>query len=485
MNNSPLPDLRDSLPSVVTNFNESELHDFLENLFRNPTSRFATFSFPIKSLDPLAYLEMCWKDESFQYYWEKPSDEFAIAAGKEIITVKASGENRFSIINERIEQIRENTTEYSAISHAYSGLFLLGGFSFFDENHDDLWSDFPPASFSLPEWMIIKDGKFCLATFTVDLKKFNSAHHVQDHIADQLDHIEYTLSQEVSIDTSGQDREISSTSLPKQQLNYQRWSNSVQKAKKLIQKNAFEKIVLARHIKLPKNAGIIPTHVINNLRKQYSNCYNFLIHKPSGSTFLGSTPERLVGARNKLLLTEALAGSIARGNTATEDTFLEKKLSANGKDRNEHNFVIRDIEERLAPFVKEMNRNETPEIKKLSNVQHLYTPIRARLNEESNAFDVLSQLHPTPAVGGYPWKKASSYLKKLEQFERGRYAGPIGWINSKGNMEFAVAIRSALCTKDHAYLFAGCGIVKDSDPSSEWEETNLKLRPLLSALQYD
>jgi menaquinone-specific isochorismate synthase len=485
MNNNPLSDLRDSLPSFVTDFNESELNNFIDNLFESPTSRFATFSFPIQSLDPLAYLEMCWNNKAFQYYWEKPTDEFAIAAGSEITSVTATGENRFNSINGKIKKIRQDTTEYSAISHPYSGLFLLGGFSFFDENCTDLWKGFPPASFSLPKWMIIKDGKFSLATFAVYLNNFEAADQLYDHIRNQLKQIEQTLTQKESRTSAPQDRDIATTPLPKQQLDYQQWSNSVQKAKKLIDDNAFDKIVLARHIKVPKSTAIPPTQVVNNLRKQYANCYNFLIHKPTGNTFLGSTPERLIAARNKLLLTEALAGSIRRGNTATEDSFLEKKLSTNGKDRSEHNFVIQDIEERLNPFVKEMNRNTTPEIKKLSNVQHLYTPIRAHLNEESNAFDVLSQLHPTPAVGGYPWQKAASYIKELEYFERGRYAGPVGWINSSGNMEFAVAIRSALCTQNHAHLFAGCGIVKDSDPSAEWEETNLKLKPLLSALQYD
>mgnify|MGYP000081807368 FL=1 len=485
MNDNSLSDLKAYQPSVVTCFNNSEFSNFLDNLFKNSTPRYATFSFPIQSIDPLAYLEMCWKKETFQYYWEKPTDEFAIAAGNEITSITATGSERFSVINKKIKTIRQNTAEFSAISHPYSGLFLLGGFSFFDKNYDELWEDFPPASFTLPEWMIIKDGKFTVATFAVDLNTFSAAKQLYDYITDQLEDLKTTLEQKSPAGNPAQNGEPSTAPLPKQKSDYQKWSDSVNEAKNLISKNTFEKIVLARSIKVSKNTEFSPTQVVNNLRKQYTNCYNFLIHKPTGNTFLGSTPERLISARNKLLLTEALAGSIERGNTATEDAFLEKKLSGNGKDQNEHNFVIQDIEERLEPFVKELNRSATPEIKKLSNVQHLYTPIRAQLNDESNIFDVLGQLHPTPAVGGYPWQKAAPYIKDLEHFERGRYAGPVGWINSKGNMEFAVAIRSALCTKDYAYLFAGCGIVKDSDPATEWEETNLKLKPMLSALQYD
>lgn len=485
MNDSPLSDIEDYYPSVVTGLDNSALSNFIDNLFKDSTPRYATFSFPIQSIDPLAYLEMCWKKDSFQYYWEKPTEEFAIAAGDEITSVTAAGSDRFDVINNKINEIRQDSAEFSSFSHPYSGLFLFGGFSFFDQNSDELWDDFPPASFTLPKWMIIKDGKFTLATFAVDLNTFDTAIELHDHIIAQLEDLKSTLEQESTAGTPHQNGKTSTTPLPKQQSDYQKWSDSVNEAKNLIGENAFEKIVLARNIKVPKSTATSPTQVINNLRKQYTNCYNFLIHRPSGNTFLGSTPERLISARNKLLLTEALAGSIERGNTATEDAFLEKKLSANGKDQNEHNFVIRDIEERLEPFVKELNRSATPEIKKLSNVQHLYTPIRAQLNDESNIFDVLGQLHPTPAVGGYPWQKAAPYIKELEHFERGRYAGPVGWMNSKGNMEFAVAIRSALCTEKYAYLFAGCGIVKDSDATTEWEETNLKLKPMLSALQYD
>jgi menaquinone-specific isochorismate synthase len=485
MNDHPLSDIEGYQPSIVRCLDHSELNNFLENLFKKTTPQYATFSFPIQSIDPLAYLEMCWKKNSFQYYWEKPSEEFAIAAGNSITSISASGSDRFNVINNKTKAIRQNTAAFSSISHPCSGLFLLGGFSFFDQNSDELWDDFPPASFTLPEWMIIKDGKFTLATFAVDLQAFDSAIELHDHIIAQLEDLENTLEQKSLTRTSHQNGQASTATLPNQKSDYQRWSDSVNEAKNLIRRNAFEKIVLARSITVSRNTDISPTQVVNDLRKQYSNCYNFLIHRPSGNTFLGSTPERLLSARNKLLLTEALAGSIERGNTATEDAFLEKKLSANSKDRNEHNFVIQDIEERLEPFVQELNRSATPEIKKLSNVQHLYTPIRTQLNKESNIFDVLGQLHPTPAVGGYPWQKAAPYIKELENFDRGRYAGPIGWINSTGNMEFAVAIRSALCRKNYAHLFAGCGIVEHSDAATEWEETNLKLKPMLSALQYD
>ncbi len=485
MDDKPLSELKAEADSSIALEDDQGLKDFVSDLFFHSDYQFASFSFSSETIDPLAYLEMYWKENEFQYYWEKPSEAFAIAAGGEIDMLTASGEDRFKEINKQFNNIRSSTAEYSEISHPYSGFFLLGGFSFFDHFTEDRWNSFAPALFTLPEWTIIKDGKFSLVTFNVNLDQFSSAKDLYQFLIRQRTNVEENIDHKLTDRNIKEAKIKANASLPVSKFNHQRWVQSVAKAKQLITENKFDKIVLARSVSIPRSNDVTATQLVNKLRKQYSNCYNFLLHAPSGDTFLGSTPERLISARNRLLLTEALAGSIGRGDTATEDTILEKQLSGNTKDRDEHNFVIKDIEERLQPFVQNLKRQENPEVKKLSNVQHLYTPIRAHLHPNSNIFEVVKQLHPTPAVGGYPWSNAAPYINKLENFERGMYAGPIGWINGKGNLEFAVAIRSALFTQNYAHLFAGCGIVEDSDPQTEWEETNLKLRPLLSALQYD
>jgi len=462
-----------------------QLEHFLEDLYNGSLPTFATFSFQIDAIDPLAYLEMCWNKQTYQYYWEKPSDEFAIAAGDELFNISASGPDRFEEISRKYNSARELTTEFTTISHPHAGMIFLGGFSFFDEVNGQMWDSFSPASFTVPKWMIIRDGKFNVASLSVEVENFDSAADLQHYLQQKLQDITETVSQ----NTSAKVNENGQLSLNNHPLEtgsaHAEWISSVKQAKEEINRETFEKIVLARHLTVNKDTGTTPTKVLNNLRQQYTNCYNFLIHQPSGKTFLGSTPERLGAFRNQLLLTDALAGSIQRGSTATEDAFYEKHLAHSKKDRDEHNFVIRDIKERLTPYAKTFKRNEQPEIKKLSNVQHLYTPIRVQLNDDISMLDVIGKLHPTPAVGGYPWQDASEYIDKLEQFERGWYAGPVGWFNSKGNGEFAVGIRSGLFTESQAHFFAGCGIVADSDPEAEWEETNLKLKPMLSALRYD
>lgn len=485
MADKTVPNIENHSDSTITDQNKDRLESFLNGLFQNQLPKYAIFSFRLEAIDPLAYLEMCWNKSNFQYYWEKPTEEFAIAGAEELVTVSAAGPNRFEEVNTRFQEIRNSTAEYSMLSHPYSGMMLLGGFSFFNHIEDELWNAFEPASFTIPKWMIIKDGKFTLATIGVELQQYNSPDELRVYLRGQIGNIKRTINRNTDNKQQKPSASTFNTSLPKNGSGYNKWISSVRKAKKLIDHKNFEKLVLARQVSVSKNADITPTQVLNKLRQQYTNCYNFLIHRPDADTFLGSTPERLGAFRNKLLLTDALAGSIQRGKTATEDTIFEKYLSGSRKDLNEHNFVIKDIEERLEPFVHSLTRNSKPEIKKLSNVQHLYTPIRAKLKDDITVLQVIGQLHPTPAVGGYPWQDAAEYIEELESFDRGWYAGPIGWFNAKGNGEFAVAIRSGLLTEKQAHFFAGCGIVSNSDPAKEWKETNLKLKPMLSALQYD
>src|SRR5699024_2973901 len=143
---------------------------------------------------------------------------------------------------------------------------------------------------------------------------------------------------------------------------------------------------------------------------------------------------------------------------------LANNLNGSNKNRAEHGFVVQDIRQRLEPLTNTIKHGLQPQIKKLSNVQHLHTPIRAHLADGISPLQAVEHLHPTPAVGGFPREKAMHYIQQLERFERGWYAGPVGWMTPSGSGEFSVAIRSGLLCEEEAHFFAGCGIVADSDP---------------------
>jgi isochorismate synthase EntC len=157
-------------------------------------------------------------------------------------------------------------------------------------------------------------------------------------------------------------------------------------------------------------------------------------------------------------------------------------LRSNTKDRIEHAIVVEALREVLSDVCDDLSVADAPELLRVSNVQHLFTPIHGRLRDRLNILQLVERLHPTPAVGGFPRTAALQWMQEREGLDRGWYAGPIGWIDHAGEGEFAVAIRSAILHGSEAVLYAGCGIVADSDPEQEYAESALKLRPLLSAL---
>ncbi len=445
---------------------------------------FLAFSFSISDIDVLAVLEQIKSNDDFQFYWEQPTSEFSIAASGELIRITNQGETRYRESSTRGKELLAKVHHLKGINHQNAEVHLFGGFSFFDQNTSEIWKDFDASSFTLPKWMIIREGKCTILTIVIpvesnDLKAelINSIYDLLAELDPICNAIDYELDEELNIKTDIQLNQVSDFDLL-------HWKETVNRAKDSIIEGEFEKVVLARELIIEIPRRINDTHILHKLRRQYPDCYSFLIKHNHKSSFIGCTPERLASFRANYILTEGLAGSISRGRTASEDVVLENSLLNSDKDRHEHEIVLEDISERLEPFSKTIKHPEQPSVKKLSNVQHLYTPITATIKEGVSRTEVLKNLHPTPAVGGYPRKAAVRFIRKHEDFDRGWYASPIGWINTSGNGEFAVAIRSGLIMDKEVRFFAGCGIVQDSDPQKEWDETNMKFIPMLTALEY-
>lgn len=468
----------------VSKLDLAEAIDFVKSGSGSSNIDYLSFSINIPNVDPLAVLEQHARQHSFQFYWEKPIDDFAIVAAGAVERIQTSGKDRFkkasSLGKELISKIHHITT----LKHHLASVHLLGGFSFFDQNIDKVWRNFGAGSFTLPEWMIVKNGKFTVLTVTKKISKKDSPEKISSAFTQTLDELDQVCKAE-SYSISPKKNKFTKISLPESQSDeHKRWFHSVENATDLIKSKAFKKIVLARHLKVKLEEPVSDTHILNNLRNQYPDCYSFLIRQDEEASFIGCSPERLASFNNRRVLTEGLAGSISRGKTASEDAILEHELLNSQKDLNEHAFVMDAIGENLERYSDLLEHPETPGIKKLSNVQHLYTPVSAKIKEGVSRTEVLAKLHPTPAVGGYPREQAMPFISKLENFDRGWYAAPVGWINANGAGEFVVAIRSGLIKKDEVRFFAGCGIVEDSNPQKEWDETNLKFIPMLTALEY-
>ena len=227
-------------------------------------------------------------------------------------------------------------------------------------------------------------------------------------------------------------------------------------------------------VELPQ--PIDPLAVLARLSHDFPTCNRFAFRR-DGVTFLGATPERLIARRGLEIETEALAGSIKAGR---EDQ--AEQLLSSSKDLEEHMLVVREILRHLEPRCARIDHPDRPQIRRLRHVLHLLTPITGTLREPAHVLELVAALHPTPAVGGVPSRESVKWILEHEPAARGWYASPIGWFDAAGDGEFAVALRSGLVHDRRAWIYAGAGIVRDSDPVKEYQETGLKQKALLGAL---
>lgn len=255
--------------------------------------------------------------------------------------------------------------------------------------------------------------------------------------------------------------------------NQDQWATRVHAALTAIAKGAFEKVVLARVIELEAESAIPERLVLKALEARHGQCWSFLVRGRSGQAFVGASPETLCESSGDSFSTDALAGTSAGGEGSG--------LLSSEKERREHVAVVDGIGESLAPFTLELNHPTTPVVKRLANVDHLLTPMRAKLKSGVRALDVARALHPTPAVAGRPRASALAWLRANEGFSRGWYAGAVGAMGPAG-LTLAAALRSALIDGARAQVFVGAGLVAGSTAEGEWLETERKSKAMLPAL---
>ncbi len=260
------------------------------------------------------------------------------------------------------------------------------------------------------------------------------------------------------------------------------WTAAVESASARLRAGEADKVVLAREV-LARGDGVISAgSVVRALRAAYPSCFTYLMTGADGTAFAGASPELLVRRSGRRAEAQPMAGSVARGASDADDERLAGLLASSGKDAGEHRVVSSFVVEALRPFAASVEARG-PEVVRFTNIQHLATTVVAQLfDSAASALDLAAALHPTPAVGGWPRDAANALIDQLEGMERGWYAGAVGWMDSSGDGEFTIALRCGLLWEDGARLYAGVGVMPDSDPARELEETELKLKALLTAL---
>ena len=261
------------------------------------------------------------------------------------------------------------------------------------------------------------------------------------------------------------------------------WKNRVAQAVSKIKNGDLEKVVLARDLIAKNSEPISKRNLINFLSANYPSTWVFMV-----ANLIGATPELLVRLNKSLVTSRILAGTIRKSGDEAKDLGLAASLAKSSKDLEEHEYAVRSVAEALAPYCSSTNVPESPFVLHLANVMHLATDVTGVINDATTPIDIfalISSLHPSAAVCGTPTEAASAVINELEEMNRGRYAGPVGWIDARGDGEIGIALRTGELSDDQKSMriFSGCGIVAGSNPEDELAESQAKLSPMRTALE--
>jgi salicylate biosynthesis isochorismate synthase/menaquinone-specific isochorismate synthase len=348
---------------------------------------------------------------------------------------------------------------------AFSGAAGSGG----------VWSSLPPALLTMPELLIVRSGGRHLLTLCAVAGPGVGAEDLRAGLGARVASLREQPIPPLDPSPGGPIR-VESARPPAS------YEAAVAEAVGTIRSGEADKLVLAREVRVTVPSAHSPGALFGALREAFSSCFCFCVGTPEGA-FVGASPELLVRRSGGVAATVALAGSARRSADPAVDDHLGEQLLHSEKDRTEHAIVARRIERRLAPVSVWVESAPEPVVIKVANIQHLATPIHAQLAESRSVLELAGLLHPTPAVGPEPrGSEGERLIAELEDLDRGWYAGPVGWMDSVDDGEFCVALRSALLRDRTAHLYAGAGIVADSDPAAELAETEIKLGALLPLL---
>jgi menaquinone-specific isochorismate synthase len=370
--------------------------------------------------------------------------------------IRTSGANRFDEANAWWREVTARAIVRSDIDEPGSGLVAFGTFAFADEAGPGRSNE---STLVVPEVILGRRGDTSWLTTVSSVGGL-----------DQLDRrLELATTPPAPVDVSFTDGA----------LNGEQWMGVVAEAVRRINDGDLEKVVLARDLVATAAEPIDVRWPLRRLAEEYSTCWTFHV-----DGMFGATPELLVRRERGLVTSRVLAGTIRRTGDDARDLTLAARLARSSKDLEEHEYAVRSVAEALEPHCSSMNVPEAPFVLHLPNVMHLATDVAGVVHDAATvtSLELAAALHPSAAVGGTPTSVATELIAQIEGMDRGRYAGPVGWMDADGDGEWGIALRSAAIEGNTVRLYAGCGIVADSDPEAELAETQGKFVPVRDAL---
>ncbi len=430
----------------------------------------------VSSLDPTSSVLASRRGDEPWFCFEQPdragSSLGALGCVREL---RLSGEDRFGQGAEQWRRLSAASLCDPVGAAPGCGLVAVGGLSFAAAGGSTpAWAGFQGSSLIIPELSMVRDGGQTWLTVTVDAGP-------DDTVADLWARVETRLNSLRTRPLPLLDPAPIGHYSVRSLMAPSHYEEAVARAVHRIRAGELEKVVLAREVEVDAPSQYDPAAILGVLREEFPSCFVFAVGR-GDATFLGASPELLIRRQGARASTVALAGSARRSADPAVDDHLGEQLLRSNKDRNENAIVARRISQALRRHSVWVTSAPDPVVVRVANIQHLATPIRAQLASPLGALELAGLLHPTPAVGGDPWSVAQRLIPALEGFDRGWYAAPVGWVDATGDGEFCVALRCALVRGSSARLYAGAGIVRDSDPAAELAETEVKLQALLPVL---
>jgi isochorismate synthase len=428
----------------------------------------------IEPLDAIDLYERAELNVSDRFFWSHPDEGLTIVGLGITQALDAVEESRFRQVGTAWRHLTDRAIVEAPGRLPGLGPLLFGGFAFDPQRpKSDLWQGYPDGRMVLPSMMLtLRDGAAWLTCNVMVGPDSNLDAEIAAAAA---------IYEELATPTLKRYRTGKVWADLHELQPADEWQTRIRATTRDIDESKLEKVVLARAVRLEALEPFDTAQALERLSSHYADCFIFAVARGE-SCFLGATPERMAKVDDGEFSAMGLAGSVRRGATPAEDDDLGQQLLNSAKDQHEHEVVVQALLDGLGDLCECLQVPSSPTLLKLKNVQHLHTPLSGTLRRGITLLDVVERLHPTPAVGGHPRDVALALIREREGFDRGWYAGPIGWIDGQGNGEMAVAIRSGLVHQNEAFLFAGCGIVAGSDPEREYAESCAKLRPMLLAL---
>ncbi len=436
-----------------------QIQDQLDHSDPSHQGRIITVSVELESMSLIDWLMNCPKGG--RIYWSGRDYGVEVAALGEADCCYSSSATDLG-------ELRSNLM--TMLSDCKVGVRYYGGIRFdLLRNKSEHWNSFGAWRFVLPRFEIRKNSNHTILLCNLVLPRDYSQ---EEAILHQLNSIGSSSSK-----PSIFPQPLSHRFFP----DFQEWETIVGKALHSFSSSSLDKVVLAREAAVDFSNSLEPVSIIKLLKQVTPNSFHFLFEPSDHESFLGASPERLFRREGRSIESEAVAGTRPRGASDVDDARMIDELFRSAKEHREHEFVRISLQEEIASLAAYVTMDTVPSIMRLASERHLVSRLRAIMRERVTSLEVLEALHPSPAVGGYPSENALDLIREQEPFDRGWYAGPVGWVGVN-EAEFAVAIRSGLVSGSTLRLYSGAGIVRESTPVDEWNEVEHKIGDLARVL---